>query len=151
MVVDTLDNLARYRALNPHFDTAFAYLGRDDLDRLPEGRHEVDGDRVFAIVSHLPGKGHAQAPREAHRRYLDIQLCLHGTDEIGYRPYATCDHVVQAYAAETEVELFADDPDSWVQLPPGRFAILWPQDMHAPLGAPVGTPLHKLVLKVRVD
>lgn len=148
MVVDTLDNAERYLSLNPRFAKAFEFLGRDDLAALPEGRHEVDGDEVFAIVSMAPGRGHGGATREAHRNYLDIQCCLEGTDQIGYKPTATCRQVLSDYDADKDVAIYGDEPDTWVLVPPGSFLIAWPEDTHAPLGAQ--GPLHKVILKVRV-
>lgn len=148
MVVDTLDNLDQYLPLHPRFATAFEFLRRPELDRLPEGWHEIDGREVHVVVAKDPGLGHAEAPREGHRRGIDIHVCLRGTDELGYKPIADCRQVVEPYSEREEVELYGDEPDFWFPLPPGRFAILWPEDMHASRGAAAGTPLHKLILKV---
>ncbi len=149
MVLDTLDNADRYLPLSPHFRQAFEFLRRADLASLPAGKHPIDGDRVFAIVSHEPGRGHSGASREAHRNYLDIQYCVAGTDQIGYKPTAHCRHIASEYEAEKDVALFRDEPDTWVLVPPGSFMILWPEDTHAPLGA--AGPLHKVIVQVAVS
>ena len=148
MVLDTLANAPQYESLNPHFAKAFAFLRRADLASLAAGRHEVDGANVYALVTHEPGRGHDGAKREAHRNYIDIQFCLVGTDEIGYRPLSDCHAVKVDYSPDKDVILYADEPTTWLAVPPGSFTILFPADCHAPLGAT--GPLHKVVVKVAV-
>ncbi|NUQ02092.1 MAG: YhcH/YjgK/YiaL family protein [Armatimonadetes bacterium] len=148
MVLDTLTNAQRYLALNPYFPQAFAFLRRDDLARLEDGRYEIDGGKVYAIVARGPGRGHEGAVGEAHREYIDIQCCLAGTDEIGYLPLAHCRKPQADYDPTKDVQLFDDEPTTWVKCPAGSFVILFPEDAHAPLGAE--GPLHKVVVKVAV-
>ena len=44
MILDSLENRARYYALNPRLEKAFDYLLSTDLGALPAGRHAIDGD-----------------------------------------------------------------------------------------------------------
>ena len=53
MIQDTLDNFGAYAAAIPHFDAIQAFLS-GDLASLSDGRHDIDGDRVFAMVSSDP-------------------------------------------------------------------------------------------------
>ena len=46
MILDRLDNAQRYEAIHPGFRAAFEFLKRSDSANLPDGRHEIDGDRV---------------------------------------------------------------------------------------------------------
>ena len=39
MILDSLENRARYYALNPRLEKAFDYLLSTDLGALPAGRH----------------------------------------------------------------------------------------------------------------
>ena len=50
MILDSLENRARYYALNPRLEKAFDYLLSTDLGALPAGRHAIDGDDVFINV-----------------------------------------------------------------------------------------------------
>ena len=50
MILDSLENRARYYALNPRLEKAFDYLLSTDLGALPAGRHAIDGDDVFITV-----------------------------------------------------------------------------------------------------
>ena len=41
MILDSLENRARYYALNPRLEKAFDYLLSTDLGALPAGRHAI--------------------------------------------------------------------------------------------------------------
>ena len=120
-----------------------------NVSQLPDGRQEIDGSRLYAVVIRGQGKGLKGAKLEAHRRYIDIQCSLAGSDVIGWKPLLTCSNPVQAYDEKKDVQLFLDSPDSWVTIPQGNFGIFYPEDAHAPMGA--DGAIHKIVVKVAVD
>lgn len=149
MIVDRLANAKNYCGMHPGFEKAFAFLRRSDLADLPEGRHEIDGDRLFCLISNGPGRTRAEAKLEAHRKYIDIQYVMAGTDEMGWRPTATCVVSDMPYDPAKDIEFFKDAPEAWTPVPAGSFAIFFPSDAHAPL---VSTGrIHKAVLKIAVE
>ena len=149
MIVDRLVNAENYCDMHPMFERAFAFLRRSDLVELPEGRHEIDGDRLFCLISNGPGRSRAEAPLEAHRKYIDIQYVIGGADEMGWKPTSACKTSSVPYDAEKDIEFFENAPDAWAVVPAGSFAVFFPRDAHAPL---VGTEtIHKAVLKIAVQ
>lgn len=148
MIFDNLQNAERYVALHPGFRVAFDFLLGRDLSKLATGRHEVDGDAVFALINSDPPRGHAGARLEAHRQYIDIQLLVEGSEEIGWRALADCRNLTDAYDASRDIMFFGDEPQAWITLPVGKFMIFYPEDTHAPL-ASNGHSL-KAVMKVAV-
>jgi len=149
MMIDTLASADRYLPLHPGFAAGFAFLRRADLAQLPEGRHEIDGERVFAVVARTEGRGREQSLLEAHRRYLDIQFVIGGEDCIGWLPLSQCRRVSSPYDAEQDIEFFFDRPASWLAVSPGTFAVFYPEDAHAPMATQ--GPIHKVVVKVAAD
>jgi len=149
MIVDYLQNSDRYSLLQAGFADAFAFLRRANLAELPDGRHEIDGDRLFAIVSHIEGRGREKSLLEAHRRYIDIQFVIGGQDSIGWMPTVDCERVASRYDPEKDVEFFFDRPATWLEIPSRAFAIFHPEDAHAPLAS--SGPIHKVVIKVALD
>jgi biofilm protein TabA len=85
MILDALAEADRYVAMGPDFAEAFRFLRRPDLHGLPDGRMDVCGDRLYAIVMRTIGAGREKARLETHRRYLDIQYVVAGTDVMGWR------------------------------------------------------------------
>ncbi len=148
MIFDDLKNASRYAQMHPGFAAGFEFLSRPDLASLPGGRHEIDGDRVFALVNRDPGRGHAGARLESHRKYIDIQLLVSGQEEIGWRLLDECQKLTDPYDAKRDIMFFADAPLTWIVMAPGKFLVFWPEDAHAPLAA-TGDNV-KVVIKVAV-
>ena len=147
MIVVPVDHLQNYGYLHPGFEKAGQFLARADLPTLTVGRHEIDGDSVFAIVSECEGKGRHCARLEAHRTYIDVQYCLSGKDVIGFRPLAQCEQISEDYDALKDVLFFGDQALKWISIEGSTCAVFFPDDAHAPLGGE--GVCKKIVVKVR--
>ena len=148
MILDRLDQAARYRTFHPLFPQAFDWLATTDLAALPPGRHDIDGDRLFVIVEACDGRTRADARLECHRRYIDIQLVLEGIDEMGWRALADCVQPRTDYDAARDIRFFDDAPASWIATPAGAFCLFFPDDAHAPLVS--DGFIRKVVVKIAV-
>lgn len=148
MILDLIDHQRFYRNMLPGLDAGFDFLMRGDLAQLEDGRHSIDGDRVFALIARGPGVGREHAMLEAHRKYLDIQYVISGTDQIGWKPIAACSRPREPYSDESDLIFFYDRPESWCEVPPRAFTIFLPQDAHAPLGCE--SDVHKAVVKIKL-
>jgi biofilm protein TabA len=148
MVLDTLALADRYAALHPGFAEAFAFLSKTTVAALPQGRHDIAGDRIFVLIDHKDGRGRHGARLEAHRRYIDIQYTFEGMEEIGWSPLAACRPPAGGYDEAKDIAFFDDRPATWLSVPPGHFVIFFSDDAHAPLGGQ--GLLKKAVVKVAV-
>jgi len=153
MILDRLENAAMYRALGPRIADALDYLRLTDFSKIADGRYELDGDRLVAIVQRYRTKPLAKARWEAHRRYLDVQYVVQGVERMGYAPLHDRMKVAQPYDAEKDL-VFFDTPGDLFEVAAGSFAIFGPQDVHAP-GLVGGSPprvrdVLKVVMKCRV-
>jgi biofilm protein TabA len=149
MILASLAETDRYLALHPLFARAFDFLRNTDLKALAPGKHDVQGEQIFAIVEACAGRTREEAKLESHRRYIDIQLVLEGVDEMGWKPVAGCVDPATDYDAARDIRFFNDVPSSWVATPPGSFCLFFPEDAHAPL---VSTGMiHKVVVKIAVQ
>lgn len=132
MIQDTLDNSARYEALCPRFAKAFGFLRTVDGTQTL-GRHDIDGDQVFALVQTYQTKPAAEALFEAHRKYIDVQFLYSGRETILWAPLAAMKEQTMAYDESKEAALWKLVPDTTaLHLSAGHFAILFPEDAHAP-------------------
>lgn len=146
MILDTLVNAARYEALHPGLRAGFDFLRKTNVGALAPGKLMIDGARLYAVIVRGPGSGRAQAKLETHRKYIDIQFAIAGTDVFGWRPLEACRETAQAYDPATDAALYADAPWAWSDLPPASFAVFFPWDAHAPMAAE--GELHKVIVKV---
>ena len=58
------------------------FLSRDDLADIECGRHDIDGDNVFANVMEFETVPASEKPFEAHRRYADIHFVISGVERL---------------------------------------------------------------------
>jgi biofilm protein TabA len=148
MILDLFENASRYTGLNIGFAKAFEFLSRPDLKELAVGRYEIDGESVYGIVASEPGHRKEDEQLEIHERYIDIQLILAGIDEMGWKSRSLCRQPSGEYNQTSDYRVFADEPDAWVPVKSGSFAIFFPEDAHMAMISSCN--IHKVVVKVAV-
>ena len=128
MIIDTLDNLEKYAALNPLFPKVVEFLKANDLSKMADGKYEIEGKDLFVNITTTKGKTPDEAFIETHNKMIDIQIPITAAETYGKIP-----------------DLAAD---SYVTCQPGMMAIFFPQDGHAPCIA--GVPeFKKAIFKVK--
>ncbi len=149
VILDAIEHAGRYAAISPALGAALRFLRETDLHSLPEGRIEIDGERVFATVSAYRTRPVEQGRWEAHRRYGDVQAMIAGTERMGVAPLSAMREVVP-YDATGDVAFFAGRGD-FVTVGEGAFAVFFPQDAHMPqICAEAPAMVRKLVIKFAV-
>jgi len=150
MIFDHIDNIDTYANINEHFATAVKFIKSCEFNTLQPGMVEIDGKNVYAVVTETEL---TEIPRnwEAHRRYTDIQLVIHGDEMIGYAPLSL-GIKDRGYDAEKDLIFFADVDGQFCHLTDGQYLILFPWDIHLP-NHPAGqaSKSKKIIIKVRMD
>ncbi len=149
MIIDALDNFRNYIKLNKHFESAFKFLRQKNLKKYCTGHYDIKNNDVYALILKASGKEKKNVLLEAHRKYIDIQMCIAGEDLIGYKLLAECKRNKKAYDPKKDYSLMNDEINSWFKLKGNAFAIFFPEDAHAPLAGK--DALKKVVIKVRVE
>jgi biofilm protein TabA len=148
MILDRLEQAKRCMVLHPRLKAGFDFLLGRDLAKCPLGRYEIQGSQIYATVSADMGQGREQSPLEAHREYIDIQYVIEGDEWIGWDSVGPQLQIRDPYDPSRDILFFKNKPASWVQVPPGCFAVLFPEDAHAPLAGQ--GPVLKVVVKVAI-
>jgi len=146
MILDVLENAHRYLFMNKGFTRAVEFLLRPELKELPVGKYEIDEERVFAMVSKDMGLKKEDALLETHEKFIDIQLVLSGTDDIGWKPKSLCNQPTGEYDPNSDLQFFTDTPNTWLSIESGEFAIFFPEDAHMPMIS--SGKIHKVVVKI---
>ena len=151
VIHSALAHADRYVHLHPDFGPSLAYLKTFD-PATPVGRYEIQGSPAFALVQHYETAPADTKPIEAHRKMIDIQFLVSGTEIIQFSPLRTQKPSMD-YDAEHDYQLFETTDDiSDGTLQAGELAIFFPEDLHKPGcvngGAP--GPVVKVVVKVPV-
>jgi YhcH/YjgK/YiaL family protein len=133
------------------WDKAFEYLRTTDLKNLEVKRHEIDGDNLFALVSEYTTKNEEDAKFEAHRKYVDIQYVISGSEQMSIAPVSKKGEVLTPYDDTKDLEFMTVTESSHYVATPERFFLFFPSDLHRP-SVKVGenAQVKKVVIKVKL-
>ena len=131
MIIDTLDNLGKYVALNPLFADVVEFLKTHDLQTMEAGKYPIKDKDLFLNLSLTTQRTKETAFLETHIEMIDIQVPITCAETFGYSPL--CDLPAFEYKAEKDITKYGGTkPQTYVTVNPGQFAIFFPQDGHAP-------------------
>lgn len=149
MIIDHVSNAYRYRQLSRGLSRAVEFLARPDLSSLAPGRHEIEGDHVWALVSDYTTSPMSERRWEAHRRHMDVHSVVRGSECIGYSPVGRMR--AEPYDEAKDI-LWLSGTGTCLTLLPGYFMVLWPDEAHMP-GVAHGDAIdvRKVVVKILVD
>ena len=156
MIYDSLDRFSRYAKLAPGVWKKIETFLAGCSPRSAAGRHELDGDRVYASIQEY--ETHAANPDklEIHRKYIDIQLLLDGEETICFRPVDGLETTL-SYDAGRDIAFYrlpaGDAAYTPVTLVPGNFAVFFPEEGHMPGLFRGDAPRRavKVVIKIAAD
>lgn len=147
MVVDTLDNLSKYVALNPLLVDVVEFIKNNDLINLENGKHLIKDSDLFVNIQDAKGKTKEEAKLETHKRMIDIQIPLSTAETFGYTPL--CDLPDAEYNDVKDVTKYDGPAETYITCKPGEFAMFFPQDGHMPCISDAEV-IRKAIFKVRV-
>ncbi len=152
MIVTDIKHIEHQLSMTTALKKAIDFLRRPDIHALVDGKVDIDGEHVFAIVQRYETVI-ADIPRfECHRKYMDVQYIVSGEEIIGWVPAGRM-VVTEEYDPEKDI-CFGIVPKGEVTpvyLQAGQLAVLYPEDAHAPkLAAGSPSPVIKIVVKLAV-
>lgn len=149
MIFDVLYNADLYYGLDEKIKKALQFLQDTELENLEPGRIEIDGDDIFALVQKYTTKDFSDGKWEAHRKYIDIQYMVSGSESFGVVNIDYLESKAE-YDEENDIEFFDGDGD-YLQLNDDEFVILFPGDAHMPgIAVEEKEEVFKVVIKVAI-
>jgi len=150
MIVTDINHIEHQVSMTTFFKRAIEFLRRPDIHNMADGRVDIDGQDVFALVHRYETVKTDVLNFEYHRKYIDIQYIVSGREVIGWIPVERMT-ITEAYDTEKDI-CFGIAPKkeiTMVRLQAGQLAVFYPEDGHAPKLA-AGSPSHvvKIVVKV---
>lgn len=131
MIVDTIENLGKYVALNPLFADVVEFLKNHDLQSMEPGKYPIKDKDLFMNLQVAQQRTKDTAFLETHIEMIDIQIPITCAETFGYTPL--CDLPAFDYNVEKDITKYGDTkPQTFVTVNPGQFAIFFPQDGHMP-------------------
>ena len=131
MIQDYLENADSYRPLGARVQKAFDFLQNEELKTMPDGRHAIDGDNVYALIQSYETQLAAEKQFEAHRRYIDLQYVISGRETIVWSTLARLTGWLD-YDEVNDAIMCPEGEGTALLLDEGCFVVLFPQDAHKP-------------------
>jgi YhcH/YjgK/YiaL family protein len=146
MVLDKIENYALYTNLSERIAKGFEFINNTDLVQIESGKHEIDNDDIFAIVQEYDTKEEENCKLEGHKKYIDIQYVIKGTELMGVTTKK--DQKITEMNEEKDYTFFEGET-SLVKVGEGMFTIFFPDDLHRPcVKAGQIAKVKKVVVKV---
>lgn len=152
MIASDIQSIERRISMTAAFKKAIAFLGQLENHIPADGRVDIDGEHVFALVQRYETEKRDLFRFECHRRYIDIQYIASGKELIGWAPAGRMT-VTEAYDMEKDIcfGVVQKDEITPVCLREGQLAIFYPEDAHAPKMADSDpSSVIKVVVKIEV-
>jgi biofilm protein TabA len=152
MIIDRLENWEHYH-FGSDWKRAFEFLVSLSPDS-DERKYDIQGDDIYAQVMSYNTKTPEMAILETHRKYVDIQAVLIGGERI---EWLSRDGLVvdTAYDESIDAEFYKPifPGTAHVDIFPGTFVMLFPQDAHMPslLLDKRSELIKKVVVKIKVE
>jgi len=148
MIIDRLENLIKYAALNPLFADVIEFLQDHDLQNLEVGKYPIRDNNVFLNLQMAKGRGMEIAVLETHIEMIDIQIPISDEETFGYTPLQ--DLPDYEYNSEKDITKYGETKaQTYFTVKPGQFVIFFPQDGHAPC-ITSQTEIKKAIFKIKV-
>lgn len=149
MICDNLENLSKYSEISKKTADFLISLNAET----PAGHYEID-EYIYANVDIYDTKLAENCRFEAHKKYIDIQMLLDGSERLDCISPAAL-KINESYNEEKDIMFFENPenlPDASFILKPERFVMIYPHEAHRPQMALEGVPqkVKKAVVKIHV-
>ena len=152
MIVDRIENWNHYdfgKAWQRAFDFLTS-LGPDAAEK----KYALQGQDIFAIIVGYETRKPEKAVLEAHKKYVDLHISLVGSESIEWFPLNDL-QVKTPYDASNDAEIYYrhQSGSARVNLHPGTFVALFPQDGHMAQLTLGDAPeqMKKVVVKINIE
>ena len=146
MIIDLIENLHEYRSLNPKFANGLEKLNEVKVDYTK--RFDFDGGYLF--FQEGTTNPIDEGTFEAHKKYMDIQIVLDGSEYVAWAPINQLVVDVEYYA-EKDVVRLNGSPKEIMEITKGMAYICLPHDGHKALKhVDKATKYNKAVMKIEI-
>lgn len=149
MIVGKIKNIGTYKGISKKLDIAIDNIISGDYKNKLVGKNEIDGNKVFFNIQEINTKDVEEAFFETHKKYIDIQIVIDGTENYGVLLSDEQLEVVKPFDKNNDLTLFNKKPEIILTLTPEDFIIFFTDEPHMP-GLKVGekNSIKKVVYKI---
>lgn len=125
MIIDSIENIFMYEPILKNLRSGVEAVNAL-RDREP-GRYEFDGG--YFMVQKGQTRPMTEGTFEAHRKYVDVQIVLEGSEEIAWNDIDSLSMAVP-YDSEKDAQRYSGSFDHTMVISEGMFYVAFPHDGH---------------------
>ncbi len=149
MIIDKLKNANIYYGISEKIAKALNFLETTDFSKYKNGKYEIQGEEIFAIVQDYKTKPLSDGKLEAHRKYIDIQYIIKGSEKMGWANIQELSPIID-YNEEKDI-IFFNGKCNLLEIPTGFFTIFFLDDAHMPgIEIKKSDYVKKIVVKINI-
>jgi len=146
MIIDTIENLTYYEAINNKLGNGLNKLTEVEINY--DKRFTFDGGFLFFQTGTTSPMD--EGTFEAHKKYIDVQIVLEGSEYVAWTPIDQLTNVTE-YNSEKDVVRLNGEPETIMQIKKGIGYICLPHDGHKALKyIDEVTEYKKAVIKIEI-
>ncbi|OCG50265.1 hypothetical protein A9G35_10270 [Gilliamella sp. Choc5-1] len=154
MILGNINHLRLVPYLPSKIKQSIEYIKDNVNINTPVGRYDIDGDKMFFMVSDSRSRYIDEANPEYHEKYIDVQIVLEGQEGMAVCTLPPYTKVLDDKLTESDIA-FIKTPkeETMLTLQPNDFIVFLPNEVHKPLCAidnKIET-VRKVVVKIALD
>ena len=111
---------------------ALEFIQKTDWKAIENGKHPIDGDKMFALVMDMTTRPFEGSQPEIHEKYIDLMYWPEGGEKIGVAPYLGVEPILESRPENDIAFLASVDGESVLTATEGCFGVFFPWDAHRP-------------------
>lgn len=150
MIIDSLEHIGNYAPILPNLKEGLAAIeAAQAKGELEEGRYDFDGG--FFKVQKGVTKPFTEGTFEAHRKYIDVQIILDGSEEIAWKELKELTEVIP-YDEAKDMARYTGTFEHQIKITKGMFWAAFPSDGHKAIShSKEQQSFTKIILKLPVE
>lgn len=126
MIIDKTENLTIYERLLPNLRSGLQAIGSMGKD-METGKYEFEGG--YFLVQEGETRPVDDGDYEVHRKYLDVQIILSGSEEVAWNDISEL-KTTEDYDSEKDKEMLSGASEHLFTVTEGMCWIAFPHDAH---------------------
>lgn len=131
MIVTTIEKITDYNEI-PYTEDIVKFVREFKKTDMKTGRYDIHGDDLFASVGAYATEPEEDRKFENHKKYIDLQILVKGTEEIHWAPVEKLSMTSEEFSKGGDIAFYDGDSFGYVLLSGDTCAILFENDAHKP-------------------
>lgn len=151
MITDKIKNIKKYPEIEAYAQEIFAFIKKTEEDAIEDGRYELKGEELFALVQSYETRPLEAGLMESHVQYIDLQYIVNGEECIYWNPIDEMTVKEDKRPAADAIFYEIEQPQNKTVLKAGMFGYYVPTDGHMPcIAVDFPTFVKKIVFKIKI-